>query len=271
MNDPAHHRDKTAHLRTGAGVDPRGREASLREIDRARFEDFVSMLTHEMKTPLSAIGASADALLGGIELNASQRQRFLRIIQEESRRLGRMVRDASFAARDHGEPLPLDRRPVDLGEIVRDAVMVFEPVTDDLGVTIECRIDTRDPRLGSVRADADRIKQVMENLIANALKFSSREAVLRVEAEVTMSRFGGVAVPVAKVSVADQGPGIAADALSSIFDKYRRIDVGGRKVEGLGLGLFICKRIVEAHGGSIRADNRPEGGAVFTWTLPLSS
>lgn len=238
--------------------------------DAARFSELVSMLTHEMKTPLASICASSEALLSDLALSPEQKHRFLEIIHEEARRLTRMVKDLGFASRDAGgDPLAIERRIFDLEAVVRDSVMVFEPLTNELEVKIECVLAGRDPRLRRCTGDPDRVKQVMENLIGNALKYAPPGSTVTVKADTFNMSVERVARPVARVMVADRGPGIDPKHHMTIFEKYRRVTREGYKKDGLGLGLYISKRIVEAHGGSIWAANNPEGGAVFTWTLPL--
>ncbi len=237
--------------------------------DAARFSELVSMLTHEMKTPLASICASSEALLSDLALSPEQKRRFLEIVHEEARRLTRMVRDLGFASRDAGDPLAIERRTFDLEALVRNSVMVFEPLTDELGVKIECVLAGRDPRLRRCAGDPDRLKQVMENLIGNALKYAPPGSTVSVKADTFNMSVDRVATPVARVTIGDRGPGIDPKHHLTIFEKYRRVTREGYKKDGLGLGLYISKRIVEAHGGSIWAANGPEGGAVFTWTLPL--
>ncbi|MCL4236445.1 MAG: hypothetical protein KJ042_18230, partial [Deltaproteobacteria bacterium] len=130
--------------------------------DAARFSELVSMLTHEMKTPLASICASSEGLLSDLALSPEQKHRFLEIIHEEARRLTRMVRD--------------------LEAVVRDSVMVFEPLTNELDVKIECVLLGRDPRLRRCVGDPDRVKQVMENLIGNALKYAPAGSTVTVRA-----------------------------------------------------------------------------------------
>jgi two-component system sensor histidine kinase BaeS len=193
-----------------------------------------------------------------------QAQRLLRHAEEPGRRastsivaaakrMDRMLRDLSDSARAEGGGLELVWQPVDLRPFVSDMLQTADGVID------AARVENAVPlALPQVRADPDRLDRILTNLVGNALKYSSGQVVVA-----AASDEGGV-----RVTVADRGPGIDEDDLPRIFDRYYR---GQRhEGEGLGLGLFIVRKLVEAHGGRIWAESRQGVGSAFTFTLPAS-
>jgi signal transduction histidine kinase len=169
-----------------------------------------------------------------------------------ARRIDRMLRDLSDSARAESGNLELSRSLVALRPFVADLLDSSD------GVLEVGRVENAVPHgLPPVLADADRLDRIVTNLVGNALKYASGRVVVRAESDGDHVR----------VSVADEGPGISAEDLPRIFDRYYR---GQRhEGEGLGLGLFIVRKLVEAHGGTIRAESRAGVGSTFTFTLPV--
>jgi signal transduction histidine kinase len=164
--------------------------------------------------------------------------------------MDRMLRDLADSARSEGGHLELATRPVDLRDFLAELLEASDGVLD------AARVDNEVPAgLPAVLADPDRLDRIVVNLVGNALKYSHGRVVVQAVRE------GGAV----RVSVADRGPGIAPDDLPRIFERYYR---GQRhEGEGLGLGLFIVRKLVEAHGGRIWAESRPGEGSTFTFTL----
>jgi two-component system OmpR family sensor kinase len=231
-----------------------GAMAELRDEER-RKSRFVSDVSHELRTPLTAIRGAAETLLDG-DVETEDARRFLTTIVTEADRLTRLANDLIILQRIEGATGELPLRRIELGDVVRRAVEALGPLMEERGVQV-----TVDGEAPDVLGDIDRIQQVLGNLVDNASRVSPPGGTIRVE----LGRDGKWAT----VAVTDTGPGIAADDLGHVFERfYRSQPSRDRSSGGVGLGLSIVKAIVVAHAGSIEADNAPEGGAVFTVRLP---
>jgi signal transduction histidine kinase/sugar lactone lactonase YvrE len=232
----------------------------LRELDQLKTQ-FLSNVSHELRTPLTSIKGSADNLLDGIvgKLSPPQRE-YVELIRSGTHRLIPFVDDLLDLARIENGRIELARQPVQAGLMLEQTVKGLKPLASEQQVTL--RLEPPVDRL-TVLADADRISQVITNLVGNALRFTPAEGKVTVTAEQVDSAF-------ARISVTDTGPGIPADERGRIFEKFYQVQ--GQALprhHGAGLGLSIAKGIVEAHGGVIGVRNNPGGGSVFWFTLPL--
>ena len=218
--------------------------------------DFVANVSHEMRTPLTAIRGYVEALRDEPGQSDST-QRFLEIIDRQSARMERLVTDLLRLARLDARQEPLEITQCDVGTI-------FEAVIADLRPSIDAkaqRIEVDLPAGGcEVSADAAKLHDVIRNLLENAVNYSPEHAELRLAAQ-----GAGDAV---RVTVADSGPGIPPEDLTRVFERFYRVDKSRSRPGGTGLGLAIVKHLVELHGGTVAAANRPTGGAMFTVTLP---
>jgi two-component system sensor histidine kinase KdpD len=228
--------------------------ARLAEMDRLK-SGFVALASHELRTPLTALQGFSE-LLATRPFAAPEVRRLGEIMRAETERLGRIVSDFLDLARlERGLPLPIRREALDLAPLLATAVELFRRTraTHRLELSVEGAL----PR---VEADADALDRVLKNLIGNALKYSPPGSCVRVRAR-AMNR--GVAV-----DVEDEGPGIPAEERVRVFEPYYR----GRETAGLGpgtgLGLAVVKSLVEAHGGTVRADAAPGTGTRMTLILP---
>ena len=225
----------------------------LRETTEQR-EDLLRAVSHDLRNPLQIVVLQAQRLL---RLGEGERiSRPGAAILTATRRMDRMLRDLSDSARTEGGTLELACAPVELRPFLSGILESSDGVLDAVRV-----VNGVPPALPAVRADPDRLDRIFTNLIGNALKYS-RERV-RVRAEVADD---GASV---RVSIADRGTGIGDDDLPRIFDRYYRGQ--RREGEGLGLGLYIVRKLVEVHGGQIWAESRPGEGSTFTFTLPVSA
>jgi two-component system phosphate regulon sensor histidine kinase PhoR len=226
----------------------------LKRVDRVR-RDFVANVSHELRTPLTAIRGYVEALLDSPG-DGEQTRRFLEIIQRHSARMERMVSDLLRLAR-------LDARQEQLDLDTCDLHALFESVAGDLAPSIDGhrqRVSIHvDPAARMVTADAAKVQDVMRNLVENASNYAGDGA----EVQLRARRDDGDV----RIEVADSGPGIPADDLSRVFERFYRVEKS-RTSPGTGLGLAIVKHLVELHGGQVRAENQPGGGALFTVTLP---
>jgi signal transduction histidine kinase len=226
----------------------------LRRLSALRA-DFVSLVSHELRSPMAAvIGAARTLEERWRELNAEQRQAFLALISDETSRLSRLVGDVLDTSRIEAGTFSFTFRDVDLTQLLRDVVAAAELAQDEVRVRTE--VSGTLPR---VRGDRERLRQVIRNLVDNAVKYSSAGSEVRVRA----SAYDGDI----RVDVQDHGPGIPLEDHKLIFEKFGRSG-GGVAKPGTGLGLFIARSIVEAHGGWLDVESAPDQGATFTLELP---
>lgn len=220
--------------------------------------DFVSNVSHELKTPLTAIRMFADMLSEGRVEERERQNKYLRIISAESARLTRLINNVlDFARMERGAPAP-ERRPCDLVEIAREVVITCQPHLDAANVKLSLEIDAQEL---PVTGDPDALAQIILNLISNAEKYGGHEAVVRVSQQ---NGFGCV-------DVLDRGAGIPPKKREVIFQPFHRLDDSlASGVTGSGLGLTLARRTAQAHGGNVTYSPRPGGGSCFTLTLPLS-
>lgn len=225
--------------------------ARLAELDRMRAL-FLSVVSHDLKSPAAAILAGIDLLLGGRigELNARQRHA-LELSRRNAVRQTRLVDDLLDVAVIEAGAMGLQPCDLDLGELLEATLEELGPLAAERGIAVRHTVAGS----GLVRADPNRLSQALSNLLANALKFAEHAVTVRVD------RGAGFQ----QVIVEDDGPGVPPELVAHLFDRFVRGD-GARA--GSGLGLSIVRGIAELHGGTVRAENRPEGGARFLLVLP---
>jgi two-component system sensor histidine kinase KdpD len=226
------------------------------EAERLRTS-LLSSLSHDLRTPLAGIEGAASSLLEeGTTLTPELRREHARTILEESRRMTRLIANLLDMVRLETGALAVHKEWQPLEEVVGIALIRLDERLAGREVQTALPAD-----LPLVEIDGVLVEQVFINLIENAVKYSPAASPLEISAR--------AAPDAVIVSVADRGPGIPAGESERIFDKFHRLPAGGAG-SGVGLGLTICRGIVSAHGGRIWAENRPEGGAVFRFTLPLN-
>jgi PAS domain S-box-containing protein len=240
-----------------------GRIFAFRDISAERAveqmkSDFVSTVSHELRTPLTSIYGFAETLLRrDIEFGEPERRTFLGFIASESERLTRIVDALLNVARLDTGDLQVSLEPTDVGAVVADAVSTVESAQAN-GHRFEVDVEGESLR---AQADPDKLRQVLEQLVANAVKFSPGGGLVRVEAR---RRREGV-----EISVADEGVGIPASQRERIFSKFSRGGDNGPPT-GTGLGLFIAQGLVSAMGGRIWVDSEEGRGSRFTFELPVA-
>ena len=229
----------------------------LKSLDRLK-DDFMSSVTHELRTPLTSIRALAEVMVDDAEMPAEQRQHFLGIVVAETERLSRLVNQVLDMAKIESGHAEWHNSDIDLRALLSQAVQTTEPMLRERGAHIELQMPDALPTL---RADADRLTQVLLNLLSNAAKFvpqGSGRIVLQLTADAA-----GVTV-----SVHDNGPGVPAEQRALIFEKFRQGGDGAHRPQGTGLGLPISRQIVEHFGGRMGLRDDTEQGACFFFTLP---
>lgn len=229
-------------------------------IENARlFEqsDLISEVVHELRSPLSSIvGYAKMLMMAGIGEEA--KSQFATTIHREAVRLGQLVNDFLDWARLDSGRAKIERYPVDLRRIINETVKVIQPQADERDISISVQVPQDIPH---IVGDAARLKQVLINLVSNAIKYNRDGGLMKIEVNVKAREFA--------VSVSDTGHGIAEQDLSRIFDRFYRVAASEKQAKGTGLGLSIAKQIVELHGGELTVESEVEVGSTFTFTLPL--
>ncbi len=230
----------------------------LRELEGVR-QDFVANVSHELRTPLSLIKSAAETLIDGAKDDPVVATRFLEIIDKHANRLTLLIDDLLLLARLDSGRIEMRFQALGAHDAVQDAL-------DDYGIVARARSVTLTnavPRGLTVRADPERLRQVLSNLIDNAIKYG------RAEGHVTV---GGRALSAERVelTVRDDGPGIPMEAKERVFERFYRVDKArSREQGGTGLGLAIVKNVMQAHGGEVRVESAPDEGTTFFLTLPV--
>jgi len=227
-----------------------------RESERLRSV-LLDSVTHDFRTPLTAIKASAQSLMGDSQLDAASRDELLTIINEETDRLDRLVGEAAQMAQLDAHAVELNLRPHHILEAIEAAMSTNQNTLSHH----EVKVDVPDS-LPRVRMDLRQTEEILSQLLDNAGKYSPRGTPITITAEVQ----GNMLI----TSVADQGPGIDSIDQAMVFDKFYRGQGQRHSKQGTGMGLAIAKAIVEAHGGTISLTTQPGHGSVFSFTLPIS-
>jgi PAS domain S-box-containing protein len=235
--------------------------SARKEAERAKSQ-FLATMSHEIRTPLTAVLGFAD-LLARSELSPEQ-QEHLRIVRDTGRTLLAVVNDVLDFSKLEAGKMSLERIPVDLERLLREALAAIGLLGAEKGLTFQAEIDPALPR--QVRTDSVRLKQIVGNLLSNALKFTGRGGVT-LRARVVGRDDTAVRI---RVEVEDTGIGIAPEQLPRLFAMFEQADQSTtRRFGGTGLGLAISKRLVEAMGGTIAVRSTPGEGSTFTFELPL--
>jgi signal transduction histidine kinase len=239
----------------------RAYEAERRTVEELRRlsalrADFVSLVSHELRSPMAAVIGSARTLQRRWrELAPEQRESFLALIADETSRLAALIGDVLDTSRIDAGTFGYTFADVDVRSLVEETVAAATIGQDEVPV-----VSVLEDPLPRVRGDAERLRQVLTNLVDNAVKYSPHGEPVEVRACALDGRV--------MVDVADRGPGVPAADRRLIFEKFGRASGGGAK-PGTGLGLYIARSIAEAHGGSLEVEAGPARGAVFTLSLPV--
>jgi len=230
----------------------------LRRTDEVKTA-LLNAVSHDLKTPLASIIASAGSLLQqDVPWTEEEKHEFARQIEEEAGYLDRLVGNLLDLSRIEAGALRPDREWYDLGALVEDVLGRLQPLTRRHHIIVEIPED-----LPPVPVDYLEIGDVLFNLAENATKYTPAGTEVRFSAQ---QREGEV-----QVKVEDNGPGLSGKDPTHLFDPFYRVGTAGLQAKGMGVGLAVAKGLVEAHGGRIWAENRPGGGARFTFTLPLKA
>ncbi|MDF1826248.1 MAG: HAMP domain-containing sensor histidine kinase [Verrucomicrobiales bacterium] len=226
-----------------------------------RKTDFVSNVSHELKTPLTSIKLFSEMLAESKELDLEKTQNYSGIIHKEAARLSRLInRLLDFSRLDRDE-LPLKMEAVDLEDLVKESVATFEMQVSPAAMAVQ--VNSREGEPVMVNADRDALEQVVLNLLANAEKYAGEGGEILIEIAIFREKR-------AILSVSDRGPGIPRALREKVFEKFYRIDESMHSgIDGSGIGLALCCQLVEKHEGEIRCEPRDGGGTTFIVELPL--
>src|SRR6266568_7247046 len=235
----------------------------LRRVEEMRA-DFVANASHELRTPLASLSGFIDTLQGPARDDPRARERFLAIMKTQAHRMARLIDDLLSLSRVELNAHVRPETPLELGAIVRQVADALQMLARERGVAIELAI-TAEPLI--VPGDRDELTRVFENLVENAVKYAASGKRVDISAERAATADGsGEAI----VRVRDYGPGIAAEHLPRLTERFYRIDVGQSRAEGgTGLGLSLVKHVLNRHRGRLLIESVPGQGATFTVRLPL--
>lgn len=236
--------------------------ADLQRSRQAR-DAFLVDVTHELRTPLTVIQGTIETLQDGALNDRKGRLELLEGMQRETARLIRLVNDLLVLTRADAGALPLDLKPVELVELARQRCERLAPLAAKNKVTLRVKGETGETDEITLRADADRLAQVLDNLLDNALRYSPKGGKVTVAIRIEGEK--------AVVSVTDHGAGITPEHLPHIFERFYRVEPArDRHSGGSGLGLAIARSLIEAQGGGISAKSEPGQGTEITFWLPFN-
>lgn len=222
---------------------------------------FLANVTHEFRTPLSAIKASVEYLLGEVDnLAPDELRQLLTTIHLSVTGLQTLIENLLESSNIEAGRFRVRRQPIELGEAVADAARVMQPLLDRRQQQLIVR---QEPALPLALGDPVRLAQVLVNLISNASKYGPMGQTIEVRLERAGSRW-------LRASVADHGPGIPPAVQADLFRRFVRLGAPGGPQVGIGLGLSVVKAIVTEHGGEVGVEERPGGGAIFWFTVPVA-
>jgi len=237
------------------------REASQREVLDRMKDEFVLTASHELRSPLTSVQGFAELLMLERDNLTSRQVETVGVILDNSRHLVRLLNDLLDLARSDAGRLVIRPQPTEVAPLIEDSVRLMRAQTDASDQTLTMSVD---PDLPPVEAEADRIRQVLVNLLTNAHEYSPEGASIAV-----MARIAGAEV---EIAVSDNGPGIPPDQLEHIFERFVRGEAGlTQRVGGTGLGLPISKSLVELHGGRLAVDSTVGVGSTFSFRLPVAA
>jgi two-component system phosphate regulon sensor histidine kinase PhoR len=229
----------------------------IKQLERTR-QEFVANVSHELRTPLSLIKGFVETLLEGAKNDPDKATRFLQTIEKHTDRLTFLIEDLLTISRLESGQIVMNLHPVDLLEETQRVLDDLRSRADDKGI----RFDNVVPEGLTAQADADRLQQVLFNLVENAIKYGRPQGCVTI---------GGGEAPEGKVEiwVRDDGPGIPVESRERVFERFYRVDrARARETGGTGLGLSIVKHIIQAHGGEVWLKSEVGAGTTFHFTLP---
>jgi two-component system phosphate regulon sensor histidine kinase PhoR len=222
--------------------------------------DFVANVSHELKSPLTSIRGLTETLLGGALEDSANNRRFVQLVDEDAARLAHLIEDLLSLSQIESQAVPLKIAPVALRPLIEAVAASLQAAARQRRLTVTVAV----PAQALVAADPDRVRQVVTNLVDNAIKYNREGGTIGITAAPEGANW--------RVDIADSGIGIPPQDVPRIFERFYRVDKArSRALGGTGLGLAIVKHIVEAHGGQVAVTSRPQHGSTFSFTLPRAS
>jgi two-component system sensor histidine kinase VicK len=227
-------------------------------LDNIRKE-FVANVSHELRTPLTTIKSYVETLLSGAMSDNDVAERFLQVVNNESERMARLVSDLLQLSRLDYQRTRWDKKPMDLGHVVKDVVSKLDVSFKQKDMTVKLQVPSAMPK---ILADRDRLEQVVLNIVGNAVKYTPEHGLIKISLNESAGRL--------VLRVKDNGIGIPKADLPRIFERFYRVDKArSRELGGTGLGLAIAKEIIEAHNGTIQIESEYGKGTLVSLTLPV--
>lgn len=236
----------------------------IKELDSMK-DSFVSSVSHELRSPLSAIDGYCDLLIDGIERNASQEQQLkgLRIIKQATIRLTSFINNILDLAKIKANKLEIKKKSTDIKDVIMEIVTLYKPLSVQQKKTIDCIVNEEIP---NVFIDADKIKQVITNLVSNAMKFTKENGKIIIKLLANSPGYGNEYI---EVWVQDDGIGIPKEQVDLVFEKFYQVQEGEfKRPKGTGLGLTIVFEMIKLHNGYVWAESDIGKGTTFKFTLP---
>ncbi|MGD9109683.1 MAG: ATP-binding protein [Phycisphaerales bacterium] len=225
--------------------------------------DFVSHVSHELKTPLASIMAYSEMLTDGEANDEETRKEFYSVIQNQANRLSRLIEDILNTARIESGLIKVDKKPVSMTILIEEQLEMIKGFAQEKDIEV---IGQKPIVFDQVYVDKDMISQVIVNLLSNAVKYTKQGGTVRVDTEVDD------AAQIVRVKVTDTGVGIPEEDIEHIFDKFYRVGANKKQAKGTGLGLNLVKQIVEkVHGGKVFVTSKVNQGSTFGFELPLAA
>ncbi|OLP15740.1 hypothetical protein BST81_24790 [Leptolyngbya sp. 'hensonii'] len=244
------------------------KDITERQIVERMKDEFISVVSHELRTPLTSIHGSLGMLASGLlQAQPEISQRLLQIAVDSTDRLVRLINDILDIERMESGKVTLEKQKCDTADLITRAIDTMKPMADKTNITLSVSATSI-----TLWADSDRIIQTLTNLLSNAIKFSPQGSTVWLQVSWSMAQGmdtrGGEPSHVL-FTVKDQGRGIPADKLETVFERFQQVDASdSRNQEGTGLGLAICRSIIEQHGGQIWVESTLRQGSTFFFTLP---
>ena len=233
-----------------------------KEISQMK-NDFISHVSHELKTPLASITAYSEMLADGEADDEQTRQEFYAVIQGQARRLNRLIEDILNVSRIESGLIKVQKERVSLAILIEQQMQMIKGFAEEKSVTVTGQTPII---FDQVYADKDMISQVIVNLLSNSVKYTQAGGQVRIETQVDETEH------LARVTVQDTGVGIPADELDHVFDKFYRVGANNKQAKGTGLGLNLVKQIVEkVHNGRVFVTSQVDVGSTFGFELPLAA
>jgi two-component system, OmpR family, phosphate regulon sensor histidine kinase PhoR len=232
-----------------------------KEISKQK-DDFVSHVSHELKTPLASITAYSEMLTDGEADDEKTRKEFYSVIQSQATRLNRLIDDILNTSRIESGLIKINKEPVSLTILIEEQLQMIKNYAEEKNITV---IGQKPIVFDRVYVDKDMFSQVIINLLSNAIKYTPAGGTVRIETEVDC------VAGLARVRVIDTGVGIPQNEIEHVFDKYYRVDANKKQAKGTGLGLSLVKQIIEKlHNGRVFVTSKPGQGSTFGFELPLA-